>query len=71
MKADFVHLRLHSEFSLIDGLVRIKPLITAVSDRAMPAVAVTDVTNFFALVKSYTCACSTMAMTSKVASYYC
>jgi DNA polymerase-3 subunit alpha len=53
MKADFVHLRLHSEFSLVDGLVRIKPLITAVIDRAMPAVAVTDVTNFFALVKFY------------------
>ena len=53
MNAEFIHLRLHSEFSLVDGLVRIKPLVQAVGDRAMPAVAVTDFTNFFALVKFY------------------
>ena len=53
MKARFVHLRLHSEYSLIDGLVRIKPLVKAVAESSMPAVAVTDFTNFFALVKFY------------------
>lgn len=49
----FVHLRLHTEFSLIDSVVRIKPLIKAVAGANMPAVAVTDVGNLFALVKFY------------------
>jgi DNA polymerase-3 subunit alpha len=47
----FIHLRVHTEYSLVDGIVRIKPLIKAVADAGMPAVAVTDVCNFFALVK--------------------
>src|SRR5690606_16033107 len=47
------HLRVHTEYSLVDGIVRIKPLIKAVAAMAMPAVAVTDVCNFFALVKFY------------------
>lgn len=49
----FVHLRVHTEFSLIDGIVRIKDLIGQVEEHAMPAVAVTDITNFFGLVKFY------------------
>ncbi len=49
----FVHLRLHSEYSLVDGLVRIKPLVKSVADMGMPAVALTDVTNLFSLVKFY------------------
>lgn len=56
MSASFVHLRVHSEFSLVDGLVRIKPLIKAVSDAGMPAVAVTDQSNMSSLVKFYTAA---------------
>ncbi|MDC0089839.1 DNA polymerase III subunit alpha, partial [Porticoccaceae bacterium] len=48
-----VHLRLHSEYSLVDGLVRIKPLAKAVADLGMPAVALTDFNNFFAAVKFY------------------
>ncbi|MEM1112418.1 MAG: DNA polymerase III subunit alpha [Pseudomonadota bacterium] len=51
--ASFVHLRLHTEYSLVDGLVRVKPLIQRVAELAMPAVAVTDVSNFYALVKVY------------------
>ncbi|MDB4352592.1 DNA polymerase III subunit alpha [Porticoccaceae bacterium] len=51
--ASFVHLRLHSEYSLVDGLVRIKPLAKAVADLGMPAVALTDFNNFFAAVKFY------------------
>ncbi len=47
----FVHLRLHTEFSLVDGLVRIKPLIKKVAEQKMPAVAMTDVCNMFAAVK--------------------
>ncbi len=47
----FVHLRVHTEYSMVDGLVRIKPLVKAVSEAGMPAVAMTDVTNLFGLVK--------------------
>ncbi len=49
----FVHLRLHTEFSLVDGLVRIKELIDAAKDLQMPAVAITDQVNLFALVKFF------------------
>ena len=55
---DFVHLRLHSEYSLIDGLVRIKPLVQRIVDLGMPAVALTDHSNFFGLVKFYKAAVS-------------
>jgi len=49
----FVHLRVHSEFSLFDGLVKIKPLVATAAAQKMPAVAVTDQTNLFALIKFY------------------
>ncbi len=54
----FVHLNLHSEYSLVDGLVRIKPLVNAVAESGMPAVAVTDQCNLFSLVKFYKAAIS-------------
>ena len=50
---DFVHLRLHSEYSIVDGLVRLKPLMSRVAQLGMPAVAVTDVSNFYGLIKAY------------------
>jgi len=53
MSVEFVHLHLHSEYSLVDGLVRIKPLVKAVVDAGMPAIAVTDQHNLFAAVKVY------------------
>jgi DNA polymerase III subunit alpha len=49
----FVHLKVHSEFSLIDGLVRVKALTKAVAEMGMPAVALTDQCNFFGLIKFY------------------
>ena len=49
----FVHLRLHTEYSLIDSTIRIKPLMKAVEKAGMPAIAVTDQNNFFGLVKFY------------------
>ena len=49
----FVHLRLHSEYSLIDSVVRVPELIAAVRDAGMPAVAITDQSNLFAMVKFY------------------
>jgi len=54
----FVHLRLHTEYSLVDGLVRIKPLVERVAALGMPAVAITDVSNFYGLVKMYKAAFS-------------
>ncbi|VAW81210.1 DNA polymerase III alpha subunit [hydrothermal vent metagenome] len=53
MKPDFIHLRVHSEYSLVDGIVRIKPLVKRVRELNMPAVAVTDQSNLFALIKFY------------------
>ncbi|WP_062264740.1 DNA polymerase III subunit alpha [Endozoicomonas arenosclerae] len=53
MPARFIHLRLHTEFSLSDGLVRIKPLIKEVAEQGFPAVAVTDQSNLCSLVKFY------------------
>ncbi|MYM65032.1 DNA polymerase III subunit alpha [Pseudomaricurvus sp. HS19] len=49
----FVHLRLHTEFSLSDSLIRIKPLVGALAKLQMPACAITDHCNFFGLVKFY------------------
>jgi len=56
MSAEFVHLHLHTDYSLVDGLVRIKPLVKAVVGAEMPAIAITDQHNFFAAVKLYTAA---------------
>ena len=53
MEVPFVHLRLHSEYSMMDGIVRIKPLVQQAAQMGMPAIALTDVTNFFGLVKFY------------------
>jgi len=50
---EFVHLRLHTEYSLSDGLVRVKPLIDRVAELGMSAVGVTDRSNFYGLVKIY------------------
>ena len=49
----FIHLRVHTEFSLVDGLVRVKELVSAAKNAGMPAVAMTDQTNFFGLVKFF------------------
>jgi DNA polymerase-3 subunit alpha len=49
----FVHLRLHTEYSLVDSVVRIPELAARVAALGMPAVAVTDQHNLFALVKFY------------------
>ena len=53
MSAEFVHLRLHTEFSLIDSVVRVPELMDAVKAAGMPAVALTDQSNLFAMVKFY------------------
>jgi DNA polymerase-3 subunit alpha len=53
MNSTFVHLRLHTEYSLIDSVVRVPALMQAVASARMPAVALTDQGNLFAMVKFY------------------
>src|SRR5580658_837155 len=53
MKEEFVHLRLHTEFSLVDSVLRVPQLLAATAAAGMPAVAVTDQNNLFAMVKFY------------------
>ena len=53
MSPGFVHLNLHSEFSLVDGILRIGPLIERTKALGMPAVAVTDRANLFCMVRFY------------------
>lgn len=48
-----MHLRLHTEYSLEDGTVRIDELVSRAAELGMPAVAVTDWHNLFGLVKFY------------------
>ena len=43
----FVHLHVHSEYSMLDGAARVKPLIKAAVEQKMPAVAITDHGNVF------------------------
>ena len=52
----FVHLRSHTEFSVVDGTVRIDDLVKAALKDGQPAVAVTDLSNLFGAVKLYSSA---------------
>ncbi len=49
----FIHLRVHSDFSMSDGLNKVKPIIAKAADLNMPAIALTDQTNLCGLVKYY------------------
>ena len=49
----FVHLRLHSEYSIVDGLVRIDDVVKAAANDKQPALAMTDLANLFGMVKFY------------------
>ncbi|MGH8854462.1 MAG: PHP domain-containing protein, partial [Telluria sp.] len=49
----FTHLRVHSEYSIVDGLVRIDDLVAAAAKDQQPALAVTDLANMFCLVRFY------------------
>ncbi len=52
----FVHLRLHSEFSIHDGIVRVEDALERARQDGMPALALTDLANVFGMVKFYTAA---------------
>ncbi len=49
----FVHLRVHSEFSVVDGILRVSDLIERSVAQGQPAVALTDLSNVFGLIKFY------------------
>ena len=53
LNTSFVHLRLHSEYSIVDGAVRIDDAISAAVSDQMGALALTDLGNVFGLVKFY------------------
>ena len=53
MSDRFVHLHLHSEYSLLDSTLRLKPMVQKLRERGMGAVALTDLNNMFAVVKHY------------------
>ena len=55
----FVHLRLHSEYSITDGIARIDDTVAAAQADGMPALALTDLSNVFGMVKFYRAARST------------
>ena len=52
----FVHLRLHSEYSVQDGLMRVDGAVKAALADGMPALALTDLSNVFGLIKFYSAA---------------
>ncbi len=49
----FVHLRIHSDFSMVDGLQKVKPICNRVAELGMPAMALTDEMNLCGLVRYY------------------
>ena len=49
----FVHLRVHSDFSMVDGLQKINPIVGAAAANNMPALALTDQMNMCGLVRFY------------------
>ena len=49
----FAHLHLHTEYSLVDSIVRVPDLMQRANDLGISAIALTDVNNLFALVKFY------------------
>src|SRR5690554_4758494 len=53
MSTPFVHLRLHTDYSLVDGVVQIKPLIKRLTELQMPACGISDECNFYGLIKFY------------------
>ncbi len=49
----FVHLRLHSEYSIVDGMARVEDAVAAAAADGMPALAITDQSNLFGAIKFF------------------
>ncbi len=49
----FVHLRLHTEYSIVDGMARVDDAVEAAAADGMPALAITDLSNLFGAIKFY------------------
>jgi len=49
----FVHLRLHTEFSVVDGTNRIDDIVKSAAADGQPALAITDLSNLFGTIKFY------------------
>jgi DNA polymerase-3 subunit alpha len=49
----YIHLRLHSEYSITDGIVQIDQAIAAAAADGMPALGISDLANLFGMVKFY------------------
>lgn len=49
----FVHLRTHSEFSMVDGTLRMKDMVKRLKETNQPAIALTDQSNLFGMVRFY------------------
>ncbi|TKB49757.1 DNA polymerase III subunit alpha [Ferrimonas sediminicola] len=49
----YVHLRVHSDFSMVDGLQKVGPILARAAEQQMPAIGLTDQTNLCGLVKFY------------------
>lgn len=53
MSPNFIHLNVHTEYSIIDGICRIPDLMQITADHKMPAIAINDRNNLFGAVKFY------------------
>lgn len=53
MTSQFIHLNVHSDYSIQEGLLRVKELVTQTLQHRKPAVALTDLSNGFGWVKFY------------------
>ena len=51
--ANFVHLHVHTEYSLLDGLTKIKKLIPAIKEMGMDSIAITDHGNMYGAIEFY------------------
>ena len=56
MAPRFIHLKVHTEYSMVDSLVRVKPLLNECVEQRAPAIAMTDQMNMCGLVKFYSTA---------------
>ncbi|HRS82323.1 MAG TPA: DNA polymerase III subunit alpha [Smithellaceae bacterium] len=57
-QADFVHLHVHTQYSLLDGMIRLEDLFKKAKEYEMPAIAITDHGNLFGVIDFYRQACA-------------